>query len=263
MRNRLKERLAAGELALCFGCRIARTGDIGMIAAACGFDSFYIDMEHSGISVDAAAQICAAALPLGVTPLVRTPGHAHADASRLLDCGAQGIIYPHVNTAEEARAFVDACRFPPLGHRSVAGVGPATLYRAAPLAELNAAGNAATLCIAMLETPAAIDNAEAIAAVPGLDMLLIGSNDLSAELGIAGDLRHPKLRDAYARAARACAAHQKYLGIGGVRGDVELLRELVALGARFVIAGSDVGYLMAAAKRDAAQIRAAVDQTNA
>ena len=72
--NRVKDRIARGEVALCFGVRFARTADIGMIAQSCGFDSFYVDIEHSAISVDTAAQMIAAALPLGVTPLVRIPG---------------------------------------------------------------------------------------------------------------------------------------------------------------------------------------------
>ena len=80
----------------------------------------------------------------------------------------------------------------------------------------------------MLETPAGIANADAIAAVPGVDMLLIGANDLSAEMGIAGDLRHARLREAFAAAAAACKAHHKVLGVGGVRGDLELQTELSA-----------------------------------
>ena len=257
VRNRAKERLAAGELVLCIGTRAARTSDIAMIAEACGFDAFYVDMEHSAIAVDTAAQLSAAALPLGITPLVRTPGHAHHDASRLLDSGALGIIYPHVNTAAEAQAFVAACKFPPVGHRSVAGSGPAQLYRPMPLAEVNRQGNALTLCIAMLETPEGIAQADAIAAVPGIDMLLIGSNDLSTELGVPGDLRHANLRAAYAATAEACKKHGKHFGMGGVRADVELTRDLIQLGARFIIAGSDTGYLMAAARSDVEEIRKA------
>ncbi|HET9903310.1 MAG TPA: aldolase/citrate lyase family protein [Xanthobacteraceae bacterium] len=255
IRNRAKERLEAGEMVLCLGTRLARTVDIGMVADACGFDAFYVDMEHSAAALETAAAMCAAALTVGITPLVRTPGHQPHTASRLLDTGALGIIYPHVNTKREAEAFVSACKFPPVGHRSVGGSGPAQLYRALPLADVNRQGNAVTLCIAMLETPEGIENADAIASVEGLDVLLIGSNDLSAELGVPGDLRHPKIRAAYEAAANACKRHGKHLGIGGVRGDPDLTRELVGLGGRFMITGFDIGYLMAAARADAAQIR--------
>jgi len=214
-------------------------------------------MEHSAITLETAAQICIAALPVGVTPLVRIAGHNFEDATRLLDMGALGIICPNVGTPEEARNFVRACRFPPLGERSVGGVGPLQGYRATPLAEVNSQGNAATLLIAMLETPEGIANADAIAAVPGIDVLLIGSNDLCTALGIPGELKHPKLRAAYEATATACQAHNKTLGVGGIRADVEHVAELVKLGARFVIAASDVQYLMAAARNEVAALRKA------
>ena len=255
--NRVRDRLARGEVALCMATRLARTAEIAMIADACGFDAFFIDMEHCTISLDAAAQICLAALPVGVTPLVRIAGHQFDDATRLLDMGALGIICPNVSTRAQAEAFAAACRFPPLGERSVGGAGPLQGYRATPLAEVNKQGNAATLLIAMLETPEGIANAGAIAAVPGIDVLLIGSNDLCTAMGISGETKSPKLRAAYESAAKACQAHGKHLGVGGIRGDVEHVAALVKLGARFVIAASDVQYLMSAARAEVASLRKA------
>ena len=202
--SRLRERLARGEVALCMATRLARTVDIAMIADACGFDAFFVDMEHCTISIDAAAQICTAALTIGVTPLVRIAGHDFDDAARLLDAGALGIVCPQVDTVAQAKAFVAGCRFPPLGTRSVAGVGAPQGYHATSLAEMNAQGNALTTCIAMLETPEAIANADAIAAVPGIDILLIGSNDLCSAMDIPGELKSPQLRAAYETTAKAC-----------------------------------------------------------
>ncbi len=256
--NRTQERLARGEVALCMATRLARSAEIGMIAESCGFDSFFIDMEHCTISLDAAAQICVAALPLGITPLVRIAGHHFEDATRLLDMGALGIICPNVSTRAEAQAFVRACRFPPSGERSVAGAGALQGYRQTSLADVNKQGNAATLLIAMLETPEGITNADAIAAVPGIDVVLIGSNDLCTAMGIPGDLKSPKLRAAYEATAKACKAHDKHLGVGGIRGDVGHVAELVRLGARFVIAGSDVQYLMTSARDEVAALRKAM-----
>lgn len=255
--NRVKERLARGETALCMATRLARTPEIAMIADACGFDAFFIDMEHSAITLDAAAAMCTAAVPVGITPLVRVAGHDFHDATRLMDLGAMGVICPDVETAAQAQAFASACRFPPLGARSVGGVGPLQGYRATPLGEVNAQGNAATLLVAMLESPQGIANAEAIAAVPGIDVLLIGSNDLCTAMGIPGELKHPKLREAYETTMQACAKHGKCLGIGGIRADVTHVAELVALGARFVIAASDIQYLMAAARSEVAALRKA------
>jgi 2-keto-3-deoxy-L-rhamnonate aldolase RhmA len=255
--NRLQERLARGEVALCMATRLARTAEIAMIADACGFDCFFVDMEHCTISLDDAAQICLAGLGAGVTPLVRIAGHNFDDAARLLDMGALGIICPNVSTKAQAEAFVEACRFPPQGTRSVAGPAPLQGYRATPLAEANAQGNAATVLIPMLETPEGIANAEAIASVPGIDILLIGSNDLCTALGIPGELKHPKIRAAYESTMKACAKHNKVLGVGGIRGDVAQVAELTALGARFVVAGSDLQYLMRAARDEVANLRKA------
>jgi 2-keto-3-deoxy-L-rhamnonate aldolase RhmA len=253
--NYAKRKLAAGGLVLCMGLRQARTVDIAMIAAASGFDSVYIDMEHSPVSLEIVSLICAGSIGLGITPLVRVPSHERHDATRALDGGALGVIVPHINNRGEAEALVENCKFPPLGHRSVMGTGPALGYSSLPLREINDRLNDETLLIAMLETPEGIENANNIASVAGIDMLLIGSNDLCTELGIPGELRHTRLREAYEATARACRAHQKILGVGGIRGDFDLQSELVRMGARFIIAGSDVTYLAAAAKKDADTLR--------
>ena len=254
--NSAKQKLSAGKLVLCMGLRQARSPDIAMIAAECGFDAIYADMQHSPLSLESVSAICVGALGQDVTPLVRPPSHARDGISRALDGGAQGVIVPDVNDAAQARAVVDHGRFPPLGHRSVMGATPALGYRALPLGEINRALNAETLIVVMLETPQGIANADEIAAVPGVDIVLIGSNDLCTGLGIPGQLRHPKLREAYEAAARACRKHGKTLGVGGIRGDLELQRDLVQLGARFIIAGSDVAYLAAAARKDVEALRA-------
>jgi 4-hydroxy-2-oxoheptanedioate aldolase len=256
--SRMQERLARGEVALCMATRLARTAEIAMIADACGFDALFVDMEHCTISLDDTAQICMAALGVGVTPLVRIAGHDFDDAARLLDMGALGIICPNVETRAHAESLVRACRLPPQGTRSVAGPGPLQGYRATPLAEVNAQGNAMTLCIPMLETPVGIANADEIASVPGIDVLLIGSNDLCTALGIPGELKHPKIRAAYESTLQACRAHNKVLGVGGIRGDVAQVTNLATLGARFVIAGSDIQYLMRAARDEVASLRRAI-----
>jgi len=255
--NRMQEKLARGAVALCMATRLARTAEIGMIADACGFDALFVDMEHTAITLETAAQICIAALPIGITPLVRIPGHDFDEATRVMDMGAQGIICPNVSTRDEALAFTDACRFPPVGNRSVGGIGALQGYRATPLGEVNAQGNAATTLIPMIETPEGVANADAIAAAPGIDILLVGSNDLCTAMGIPGELKSPKLRAAYEAVAKACAAHKKILGVGGIRGDVPHLAELIKLGARFVITASDVQYLMKAARDEAAALRKA------
>jgi len=253
--NLMKQKLAAGGLVLVMNLRLARTVDIAMVAKAGGYDAIYVDMEHSPYSIDTTATICAAAIGIGITPLVRVPSHDAHWSSRVLDGGAQGVIVPHVNNRAEAEAVVRHCRFPPLGRRSVMGLGPALGYRAIPLGEINERLNAETALIVMLETGEGIDNAAVVAAVPGIDVLLIGSGDLTTDYGIPGQVDHPRLREAYERVAEACHSHGKVLGVGGIRHNVALQGELIRLGARFVIAGTDVIYVLAGARQDTTALR--------
>jgi 2-keto-3-deoxy-L-rhamnonate aldolase RhmA len=254
--NALKRKLEANEVALALAVNQARTPNISMIAAACGFDALYIDLEHNPTSLETTSVICVAALGLGVTPLVRVSSHMGHEAARVLDGGAQGLMIPHVNTAAEAQAVVDACRFPPIGHRSAGGAGPSLFYQPMPQGEINDHLNRETILIAMIETPEAVENAEAIAAVQGIDVLHIGSNDLCTEMGIPGQYHHPRLLEAYERVGRACTAHGKRLGVGGIWTDLQLQTQLIGLGARFLITGSDVHYMMRAARADLAGLRA-------
>jgi len=257
IRNSMKQKLAAaGELVLCMSLRLARSVDIAMVAKAGGYDALYVDMVHSPYSIETTSTICAAALGIGITPLVRVPSHGAHWASRVLDGGAQGVIVPHVDNRSQAEAVVRHCRFPPVGRRSVMGLGPALGYVAAPLGELNDRLNRDTALIVMLETAEGIDNAAVIAALPGIDVLLIGSGDLTTDYGIPGQVDHPRLRAAYERVADACRTHGKVLGVGGIRHNVALQGELIRLGARFVIAGTDVNYVLAGARQDTTALRA-------
>ena len=244
IQNTVRERLAAGQLALGMGLRQARTVDIGRVLGACGFDFAFIDMEHNTMTIDTAAQIAVACHDAGVTPLVRVPGYEHYLATRLLDAGAMGIVFPHVDTAEHARQLVDNCKYPPMGHRSLGGPMAQLGFRAYPRTESTAVVNKETLLVMMLETPEAIVNADAIAAVPGVDVLLIGTNDLTLEMGIAGRYDDPRVVQAYDTVIAACARHGKYPGMGGIY-DHPTMEKYIRKGARFVLGGSDIAFLMA------------------
>jgi 2-keto-3-deoxy-L-rhamnonate aldolase RhmA len=108
----------------------------------------------------------------------------------------------------------------------------------------------------MLETPEAIANADAIAALDGIDILHIGSTDLSTEMGIPGQYQNARMREAYEATAQAARAHGKWMGVGGVREDLEFQAWLVQLGMRYLTGGSDVGYILSAGRADARRIRA-------
>ena len=113
--------------------------EIVRIAKTAGFDSIYVDLEHSSLSVDATGQICMAALEIGIAPFVRVPANTPEYISRVLDGGALGVIAPNVRSAEEARAVVAAAKYPPLGQRGASGGLPHLQYRSFPAAEANAA----------------------------------------------------------------------------------------------------------------------------
>jgi 2-keto-3-deoxy-L-rhamnonate aldolase RhmA len=238
--------MASGQVALGFGVHHLRTVATPSIAAATGHHWLFIDGEHGAFSVQEATQICIAALPVGVTPIVRVCAGAIHEATRALDNGAMGIVIPHVDTAAQAKAIADALHYPPMGHRSWGGPPAAYGYQPPSTAEAQAAINDEILTVVMIESPEAVRNADEIAAVPGVDVLFIGTSDLTAEMGISGQIGHPKVIEAYRAVGDACKKHGKTLGMGGVY-DEENARRYVGMGARFVLTGSDHSYLVAGA----------------
>lgn len=250
----MRDRIDAGELVLCMALTQARTADIPMIAAAAGFDAVYVDLEHTATSLETTALLCSAAIGVGITPLVRVPSHDHQYLTRSLDVGAMGVIVPHVETRAEAEQIVDACRFPPRGHRSVSGPNPANRYQPMPQQELLDTFDRQTVLAVMLETPEAIARADEIASVSGLDMVMVGPHDLTAEMGILGQFRDEGFLDAVRTVAKSCRTHDTIFGIAGIR-DLELLTEFVELGLRFVSAGTDAGFMTEAASAHAARLR--------
>jgi 2-keto-3-deoxy-L-rhamnonate aldolase RhmA len=255
IRNTAKERLEAGELAIGIGLRQARTVDIAKIMKTAGYDWLFIDQEHSAMSLDDAAEISCAAQDAGITPIVRVPGFEHYHAAKALDGGAQGIVVPHVDTPEVAALMVKHCRYPPLGKRSVVGILPQLDFAAVPLGEATEAVNASTLLMLMIETREAVANAMEIAATPGVDILLVGANDLSMELGIPGQLDHPDMVAALEKIVAACRKSGIYPALGGIYRQ-DLIERCVEMGYRMILAGSDLSLMLNAGKASVSSIRA-------
>jgi 2-keto-3-deoxy-L-rhamnonate aldolase RhmA len=246
VRNVAREKLERGELSLGVGVRMTRSVEIAKAMAVAGFDWLFLDMEHGVMPLEACAQISIAALDAGIAPLARVPNGEYAMATRALDNGALGIVIPHVDSAAEAREVVQKLKYPPVGHRSMGGVGPHYQLRGASTGDAAKALNGANLTVVMLETPTAIANAEEIAAVPGVDVLLIGSNDLCAEMGIHGDFSNARVADAYAAMIAACRKHNKFPGMAGIYNEAIMAR-YIEMGARFILSGQDAAFLMAGA----------------
>ncbi|MEA2907540.1 MAG: hypothetical protein QOI12_4927 [Alphaproteobacteria bacterium] len=253
-RNIARERLERGELSLGVGVKVVRGVEIGKAMKSAGYDWLFIDLEHGALSIETAAQIALAALDAGIAPIVRIANGEFSIATRLMDNGALGIVVPHVETADEARLVVEKLRYPPLGRRAIYSSVPQYQFKTMNAADM-AALNAANLIVVMLESRTGIDNAGAIAAVPGIDVLLIGTNDLCVDLGITGELGHAQVDDAYARMIAACRAHGKWAGMGGIY-DEQLMQRYIGMGARFILGGGDLGFLLGGAARRAEFLRA-------
>jgi 4-hydroxy-2-oxoheptanedioate aldolase len=234
--------------------RLTRSAEIAQLAATAGFDSLYVDLEHASFTLETTGAICMAALAAGITPLVRVPGVG--EVSRVLDAGALGIIAPHVRSAAEARDYVTAAKFPPLGERSAAGALPHLHYRSFPAAAADAAMNAATMVVVQFESEEALKNADEIVAVDGVDMVLIGSNDMLASFGLTGQYEHPRLREAYAKTIEVCRRHNKHVGVGGLSSRPDLAAQFVKMGARYVSTGTDLSFLLAACAAKAKEVHA-------
>ena len=252
--NNALRQLRAGKVAIGLGLRQARTVDIAQIARTCGFDWLFIDCEHNSMDLDTACQIAAASLAVGITPLVRVAGLEHWHASRALDNGAQGIVVPHVDSRSEAERVASACRYPPIGHRSMGGGLQQLGFATMALGEAARVVNEETLVVVMIESPQGIANCEEIASVPGIDALLIGTNDLCFEMGIPGQFNDARVADAYKRVIAACRKHGKFPGMGGLY-TPELLERHIAMGVQLVLAGSDFSLLMSAARERASLVR--------
>jgi 2-keto-3-deoxy-L-rhamnonate aldolase RhmA len=245
--NAAKRKMQAGGVALGFGVHHLRTSAVPMLAKASGHDWLFIDTEHGAFSVQEATQLCIAALPHGITPIVRVCAGALDEGTRALDNGALGIVVPHVDTAKEARRIADAFHYPPDGHRSWGGPPAAYGYQPPSAAEAQKALNKEILVVAMIESPDGVENAGDIAAVDGIDVLLMGTSDLTAEMGLSGQLGHPKVVEAYQAIIDAARKHGKFAGMGGVY-DQENAKRYISMGAQFILSGADHSYIMAGAK---------------
>ena len=254
MKNIAKEKILNNELCLGVGLRQSRTVDIGKIMATSGYDWLFIDMEHNSMDIDIASQISVAAQDAGITPIVRVPDFAHHHATRVLDCGAMGVVFPHVENADIAKKLVSYCLYPPKGHRSMTGVLPQLDFKQQAIADVAHTINDNMLIVIMLESPEAIANVDSIAAVDGIDVILIGTNDLCMEMGIPGDYSNPKVKDAYSKVIEACKKYRKTPGMGGVYNE-ELMSEYIKMGMRFILSGSDLSFMMQSALQRSNKLR--------
>jgi 2-keto-3-deoxy-L-rhamnonate aldolase RhmA len=254
--NPVLRRMRNDELALGFVVRLSRSGDIARIAHTSGHDFLFLDVQHALYSLETIGQIAQVALNVGVAPLVRVRSVSDPNIAVLLDCGVTGIVFPDVGTADDARAGVRAAKFEPIGTRSVTSGYPHFNFRSIPATEAITTLNANTLVVCMIETLEGLHNIDEIAAVEGIDVLLVGLTDLLAQMGKPGAYGDPEGMAAVARVTAAALAHGKFAGVGG---DNDLARQtkFIRQGVRFIPTPSDGALLLSAATRVASDLRRA------
>lgn len=235
-----KEKLRNGQVALGGWIMIGHPS-VAEIMAAERFDFLGVDMEHTPISVQDLQQIVLAAKGTGCDILARLPACDPVLAKQVLDAGADGIIVPSVNSAELAAQSVAMAKFPPEGIRG-ASLCRATGY-GSHFAEYFRNHNSNVLVVVMLEHIAAVQQADAILATPGVDAALIGPYDLSASMGLAGQFQHPDVAAAQQTILKACQRHGVAPGLHVVSVDADEVRARIAEGFRFIACGIDTLFI--------------------
>jgi 4-hydroxy-2-oxoheptanedioate aldolase len=236
--NGIKQRLAKNEP--CFVTTLHLCDPfVYELASSLGVEGIWLDMEHRPFNLETTQRLMTAARAGGNSDvIVRTSRHEFSLVTRVLECGAQGIIYPRCNDAEEARQVVRAAKFAPLGVRGCDGWGRDAPFGQMPLHDYIRSANEQTLVVIQIETPEALENAAAIAAVDGVDVLMFGPGDFSVLSGVPGQVRHEKVLDASRRVCAAALAAGKHFSQPAA--SIEAAEELIAMGARLLFHDADV-----------------------
>lgn len=209
--------------------------------AQCGFDVLWIDMEHTGIGRESVVNNLIAARAGGTPAWVRVPWNDPVLVKPIVDMGADGIIFPYVRTAEEAKLAVASCTYPPNGIR---GYGPLRALNYGAITQHDFVHTYYRKCrrVIQLEHIEAIRNLPEIADVEGIDAFIVGPNDLSASIGRIGEVRHPELLALYREIADILREKKKVFGVS-MGYNEEVIRDWLSLGARIIFTGNDVGYV--------------------
>lgn len=232
---------------------VART-----VAAQGLFDWLLLDMEHTPVDLSAGAAILATIADTSggwCTPLARVAGNTAEHIKQALDAGAHGVVVPMVSTADDARLAVRRARFPPEGERGGGGLTPHLGYGLASHAEYVRRANPETLVGVQIETAEAVENVDAIVAVPGVDLAFVGPFDLHLSLGLAPALwsDEPRFLAAIARVVAACA--RASVPMGTLAPDAVGAASRIAQGFGFVGLGTDMGHLLGALRAQRGALR--------
>ena len=252
--NRTKQLLREGKIALGMSQSQLRTPELAKMAAAVGLDWLFIDTEHSPFTSETVHELIGACRQTPVTPVVRVADFQYDLVARTLDSGAEGIMFPRSEHPEMLERAVSWAKFPPKGVRGFGLAAPQMGYQDAPFDEVTAHANREILVIAQIETMPGLERVEELAAVDGLDCLLVGPADMTVALGVGGQWEHPKLMDALERVSRACHDVGKWPAIH-VR-NVALAKAAAERGMRLISCGNDLAVLWNIVKKLGADLGA-------
>lgn len=217
------------------------------IFAAADFDFVLIEMEHTDFTFAQVGMLAMLARECGLTPIVRPPGTLNAhDLTRPLDAGAQGLLLPSIDTADQMREIVRATKYHPLGARPMNLKGPHTDYHVDEPRKVIDHLNRETMLVAMIETRTAIDNLPEIVAVEGLDCVMVGPDDLSQDLGVPGEMQSPVLLEAFDEIFAVCRERKMPFGLSAQ--SPEMAERWLQKGATWIPYQNDAAMVMNAAR---------------
>ena len=231
-----------------------------LAAANAGFDFLWIEMEHGPISLQSLHEILLATRGAPAIPLTRVPVNQPWLAKQVLDMGTLGVIFPFTSTPELAKQAVASTKYPPNGIRGF-GPGLATARWGMSSGDYVKFADENVLTVVIIEQKEAVDRIDAIAAVPGIDVLFIGANDLSFSLGVRGNTKDPIVEKACARVL--AAGKKRGIAVGYPAGSPDEINKRIAQGYRFFQGGSETSLLRAGAREVLSKINRPVSPTSA
>jgi len=244
--NELKNKLNQGGTAI--GTFVTcNSPDIVEVLALSGFEFLVIDIEHGYMSVESVVHLIRAAEARNITPIVRVSDTSETNILRALDIGTHGIQIPQINTKEVAQQVANYSKYYPAGIRGLA-MPRAADYGMVKLQDYIKKANDETLVVAHCESKEGLDNLDAIASTPGIDVIFAGPLDLSQSLGIPGEFNHPKLEEAISKILEIARAHGKAAGIFVPDGDQAKIR--IKQGFQYITLGLDLTLLAKAASHE-------------
>lgn len=225
------------EVALATCCHLTDPS-VYELASLVGFDGIWMDLEHHGYSVETAGHLMRAAR-VGGTDIVARPGKGEfMRMARLLEQGATGIMYPRCSGVDEAKEVVRWGKFAPLGQRGFDGSGADVPYCTVPMRDYVREANEQTFLLVQMEEPHAIDQAEAIAAIPGVDMIMLGPADFTVLTGIPGQFDHPSVMTALEKVSKAARNTGKHWA--ATVGSMDFAKQMIDMGCRLLFHGADI-----------------------